>query len=89
MKKYLVTALVLALTAGAVTAQSNLFNPFWSLQRLAGELNEQFTQYGLGQVLHPQTASESAEGITPTNYWYEPGNVLRYGENTTAGPNGS
>ena len=27
----------------------------------------------------PQTAAESAAGVTPTNYQYGPGNVLRYG----------
>lgn len=32
-----------------------------------------------------QTAAESAAGVTPTNYYYEPGNVLRYGSNTTPG----
>ena len=33
----------------------------------------------------PQTAAELAAGVTPTNYEYEPGNVLRYGTNTTPG----
>ncbi len=28
---------------------------------------------------YPQTSAESTAGVTPTNYEYEPGNVLRYG----------
>jgi hypothetical protein len=32
-----------------------------------------------------QTTAESDAGITPTNVEYEPGNVLRYGDNTTPG----
>ena len=33
----------------------------------------------------PQTSAESSAGVTPTNYQYEPGNVLRYFTNTTPG----
>lgn len=33
----------------------------------------------------PQTSAESSAGVTPTNLQYEPGNVLRYGTNTTPG----
>ena len=32
-----------------------------------------------------RTAAELAAGVTPTNLKYEPGNVLRYGTNTTPG----
>lgn len=32
-----------------------------------------------GQVGIPQTTEELAAGVTPTNYYYEPGNVHRYG----------
>lgn len=32
-----------------------------------------------------QTPAELAAGVTPTNYGYAPGNVLRYGTNTTPG----
>ena len=32
-----------------------------------------------------QTAAETSAGVTPTNLQYEPGNVLRYGTNTTPG----
>ncbi len=37
------------------------------------------TQENIGSTLWPQTASELAAGITPTNYYYPPGNVQRYG----------
>lgn len=33
----------------------------------------------LGALLHPITPAETAAGVTPTNYAYSPGNVLRYG----------
>lgn len=36
------------------------------------------TQQNLGRLLYPQTAAESTASITPTNYWYPPGNVYRY-----------
>ena len=42
-------------------------------------------QSALGAVLWPRTAAETSAGVTPTNYYYEPGNVLRYGTNTTPG----
>src|SRR5210317_53048 len=44
-----------------------------------------FTQENVGAVLWPRTAAEVSAGVTPTNYQYEPGNVLRYGTNTTPG----
>lgn len=37
------------------------------------------TQAIIGQLLYPQTAAELAAGVTPVNYAYPPGNVLRYG----------
>ena len=37
------------------------------------------TQSQLGPVIYPQTAQELAASVTPTNYIYPPGNVLRYG----------
>jgi len=33
--------------------------------------------------LYPQTSSEISAGVTPTNYLYPPGNVLRYGADPT------
>ena len=39
----------------------------------------------VGAALYPVTAAETTAGVTPTNYQYQPGNVLRYGTNTTPG----
>lgn len=38
-----------------------------------------FNQSTIGQNLWPRTAEEIAAGVTPTYYYYEPGNILRYG----------
>jgi len=37
------------------------------------------TQAAIGLALYPQTAAEISAGVTPTNYAYPVGNVLRYG----------
>ena len=37
------------------------------------------TQSTAGAALYPQTTGEAAAGVTPTYYYYPPGNVLRYG----------
>lgn len=39
----------------------------------------------IGQALYPQSALELAAAITPVNFQYAPGNVLRYGTNTVPG----
>jgi hypothetical protein len=41
----------------------------------------------LSQVLEPQTAQELLAGVTPANYLYPPGNILRYGASSTASDN--
>lgn len=33
----------------------------------------------VGAVLYPQTSAETTAGVTPTNYYYPPGEVKRYG----------
>jgi hypothetical protein len=43
------------------------------------------TATNVGAVLYPQTAAELAAGVMPVNIWIAPGNVLRYGTNTTPG----
>lgn len=52
----------------------------------AGTMNAQgvYVQ-GVPVPSYPQTAAEIAAGVTPTNYLYPAGNVLRYGTNTTPG----
>lgn len=39
------------------------------------------TQSEWGGIGYPKTAAETSAGVTPTNYAYEPGNILRYGGN--------
>jgi hypothetical protein len=39
----------------------------------------------LGALLYPQTAAEIAAKSMPVNFIYPPGNILRYGTNTTPG----
>lgn len=39
----------------------------------------------IGSVLYPRTAAEIAAAVTPVNYFYAPGNLNRYGANTTPG----
>jgi len=51
----------------------------------AGTMNAQgvYVQ-GVPVPSYPQTAAEIAAGVTPTNYLYPPGNVLRYGADPSA-----
>lgn len=37
------------------------------------------TQAQLGAILYPRTAAEIAAGVTPTNYFYPPKDIRRYG----------
>lgn len=39
----------------------------------------------IGQALYPQTAAEVSAGVTPVNFAFAPGNILRYGTNTAPG----
>ncbi len=41
------------------------------------------TQATIGQALYPRTADEISAGVTPSNYSYPAGNVLRYGADST------
>lgn len=43
------------------------------------------TQSQIGFVLYPTTAAETAAGVTPLNFQWPEGYVLRYGNNTTPG----
>ena len=43
------------------------------------------SQATIGAVLYPQTSAELSASVTPTNYYYPPGDVCRYGTNTTPG----
>jgi hypothetical protein len=45
---------------------------------IAGVTNP-LSRENVGAVFYPVTTAETAASVTPTNYYYEPGNVLRYG----------
>lgn len=40
------------------------------------------TREGIGLVFHPRTDEEESATVTPTNYYYAPGDVRRYGVGT-------
>jgi hypothetical protein len=52
-----------------------------TFEQVSGSL----TQATVGGALWPRTAAEIAAGVVPTAYQYEPGDVRRYGTNTTPG----
>ena len=56
-----------------------------NVQGLTVSILALITQSFIGQILYPQTAAELAASVTPLNYYLPPGNVLRYGNNTTPG----
>jgi hypothetical protein len=47
------------------------------------------TGANVGAALWPRTAAEIANSITPTNYAYAPGNILRYGADASGASNSS
>jgi hypothetical protein len=56
----------------------------WTVDNIAAPISfADLTQQVIGLILYPRTAVEIAAGVTPTNYWYPPGNVLRYGADAT------
>lgn len=44
-----------------------------------------FSSSEVGVALYPKTSAETSAGVTPTNYQYPFGNVLRYGADLTGG----
>lgn len=69
------------------TAQDALFNgvPLEVVNGGTGVSNLVALGPVVGQALYQMTQDESDAGVTPTNYTYPPGNVLRYGTNTSPG----
>jgi hypothetical protein len=60
--------------------------PIWTVDNISAAVTyASLSQQILGQILYPRTGAEIAAGITPTNYFYPPGEVDRYGTNTTPG----
>ena len=57
--------------------KDTLGNIIWSVDNIPG--GQALTQQIIGQLFYPQTTQETAAGVTPVNYFYPPGNVLRYG----------
>jgi len=53
---------------------------------IAGVTNP-LTRTSVGTVLYPQTSAETSASVTPTNYYYEPGDIRRYGATTGAADN--
>jgi hypothetical protein len=56
------------------------------LQYTEDPVNDSLLSQGIiGALLYPRTAAEIAAGVTPVNYAYPPGDVLRYGVNAVPG----
>jgi hypothetical protein len=55
-------------------------NPIWTVDNISPNITvAELTNQFLGKILWPRTAAEISAGITPTNYYYEPGVLARYG----------
>lgn len=55
-------------------------SPIWTVDNIsAGITFASLTQQILGRILWPQTADEVLANVVPVNYFYEPGNIRRYG----------
>lgn len=58
----------------------------WTVDNVSAPLSfVDLTQQVIGLLFYPRSPQEIAAGITPLNYWYYYGNVLRYGNNTVPG----
>ena len=62
-------------------ATDNVYNLGTNLKRwlTLNGVPAPYNQTNIGKLLYPQTAAESSISLTPTNFWYPPGNVYRYG----------
>ena len=81
-------ALWLDTSAGAYTVKltDSAGSQVWSVD---GVDDQNWTQAQLAALLWPQTSGESVAGVTPTDYTYEPGDVRRYGADTTGATDSS
>lgn len=60
--------------------------PIWTVDNISAAVTyASLTQQILGQIIYPRTPAEIAAAVTPVNYIYPPGYVLRYGTNTAPG----
>jgi hypothetical protein len=63
-----------------VTVKDSLSNTIYTVDGFSSPLSlTDLTQSVVGQILYPLLASEAASNSTPLAYYYEPGNVKRYG----------
>jgi len=64
----------------AVTYKASVYDSADVLQYTVDPVNDSvMSQASIGALLYPRTAAEIAAGVTPTAYYYEPGDVRRYG----------
>lgn len=59
--------------------------PVDNIQGPYGYISSVVNQTLVGGALWPQTAGESSAGVTPTYYYYQPGDIRRYGGNADSG----
>jgi hypothetical protein len=70
----------------AIVYKASVYDQNDVLQYTVDPVNDNLlSQSSIGLLLYPRTAAEITAGVTPTNYYIEPLNVLRYGTNTTPG----
>jgi hypothetical protein len=81
------TAATLSNPVTVAQGGTNSTTPAAALAALGGTtltaVETAINQAFIGATLYPQTAAEIAAGVLPTNYFYPPGNVLRYGADPT------
>jgi hypothetical protein len=64
----------------AVTYKASVYDQNDVLQYTVDPVNESIlSQAVIGGLLYPRTAAEITAGVTPTAYYYAPGDVRRYG----------
>lgn len=66
-----------------LTLTDSAGNQLYSVDQIPG--GQSFTQQSLGQILYPQTPAEIAASVVPVNFFYQPGNINRYGTNSSPG----
>lgn len=69
----------------SITYKASYYDENDVLQYTDDPVNDNLlSQEAIAELLYPRTASEIAAGVTPTNYAYPTGNVLRYGADPSA-----
>lgn len=64
--------------------QDALLNTIWTAPNIVcaattASVLAALTQQVLGGILYPVTTAETAASVVPVNYWYQPGDIRRYG----------